>query len=38
LLLFGWNDYMERFGGLYSQEEIDTILKLCRICPDEGTS
>jgi len=30
LLLFGWDDYMKRFGVLYSQKEIDRINELCK--------
>ena len=30
LLLFGWDDYMKRFGALYSQKEIDRINELCK--------
>jgi hypothetical protein len=30
LLLFGWDDYMKRFGCLLTQEELDQIHKLCK--------
>ena len=30
LLLFGWDDYMKRFGVLYSKKEIDRINELCK--------
>lgn len=33
-IVFSWADYMERFGFLYSQEEIDTIIKACKETED----
>ena len=30
MLLFGWDDYMERFGSLYSKEELDQIYECCK--------
>jgi hypothetical protein len=30
LLLFGWSDYLERFGSLYTAEQIAEIEEACR--------
>jgi len=30
LLLFGWDDYMERCGALYSKKEVEKIQELCK--------
>jgi hypothetical protein len=30
LLLFGWSDYLERFGCLYTAEQIAEIEEACR--------
>ena len=29
-LVFGWDDYFERFGCLYTEAEIESILEACR--------
>lgn len=33
-IVFSWADYMERFGFLYSQEEIDAIINGCKETED----
>lgn len=30
LLLFGWNDYLRRFGSLYTKEQIQEIEEACK--------
>lgn len=35
LLLFGWDDYMHRFGMLYTAEEIAEIEEACRQYKDD---
>lgn len=32
LLLFGWDDYLARFGCLYTTEEIAAIEEACKKC------
>lgn len=34
-VIFSWEDYFERFGCLYSQEEIEAIYEACRRYKEE---